>query len=232
MDQTSLGRHRALGSSWFALLVVLVLTFVPCRAWLYGPAAHPSAVAATTTVGVTQHVYDGAVEHASTSQGAIQELALKSGALSGQPTRQVEQARLPSPPVSAAEDTAGGARSLFHYTTEEGQKGILDSGQLNPSLKSINPADARYGNGQYLTDLAPGARTGPQLSRALVGNPFQGARFSHYLEIDVTGLDVVEGRAGVGVGGVSPGVPNSPLTAVMAGATLGDRVWAAREWRE
>jgi hypothetical protein len=90
-----------------------------------------------------------------------------------------------------------GGRTLFHYTTEEAQKRILESGQLNPSLKADNPSDARYGNGQYLTNIAPGTKTGAQLSRALVGNPFQGARFTHYLGIDVTGLNVVEGRAAV-----------------------------------
>ena len=98
---------------------------------------------------------------------------------------------------SVAAETEGGTQTLFHYTTEEGQKGILDSGQLNPSLKSVNPSDARYGNGQYLTDITPGSKTGPQLSRALLGNPFQASRFTHYLEIDVSGLDVVPGRPGV-----------------------------------
>jgi hypothetical protein len=97
----------------------------------------------------------------------------------------------------AAEGEAGASNTLFHYTTEEGQKGILDSGQLNPSLKSVNPSDARYGNGQYLSDIAPGTKTGAQLSRSFINNPFQGARFTNYVEIDTSGLNVVQGRPGV-----------------------------------
>jgi hypothetical protein len=46
--------------------------------------------------------------------------------------------------------------TLFHYTDEAGMNGILDSHALNPSLKSLNLADARYGDGQYLSDIAPG----------------------------------------------------------------------------
>jgi hypothetical protein len=104
-------------------------------------------------------------------------------------------------PVLAAEDTAnaggGVARTLFHYTDEAGQKGILDSGQLNPSLRELNPADARYGNGQYLSDIQPGTMTSNQLSRTFLGAPFWGSRFTNFVEIDVSGLDVVQGRAGV-----------------------------------
>ncbi len=57
---------------------------------------------------------------------------------------------------------------MFHYTDEAWQKGILDSGQLNPSLRELNPTNARYGNGQYLSDIKPGAMTSNQLSRAFV----------------------------------------------------------------
>jgi hypothetical protein len=56
-----------------------------------------------------------------------------------------------------ATEAATPRETLFHYTDEAGQNGILDSGQLNPSLKSVNPADARYGNGQYLSDVQPGS---------------------------------------------------------------------------
>jgi hypothetical protein len=72
-----------------------------------------------------------------------------------------------------------------------------------PSLKARNPKDARYGDGQYLSDIAPGTRTNAQLSRNFIGQPFQGSRFSHYVEVDVTGLNVVQGRDNVFV------VPNS-----------------------
>ena len=45
---------------------------------------------------------------------------------------------------------------LYHYTNDKGLKGILSSKQLNPFLKANNPKDARYGNGQYLSDILPG----------------------------------------------------------------------------
>ena len=48
-----------------------------------------------------------------------------------------------------------GARTLYHYTTEEGMEGIISSQKLNPSLKANNPKDARYGNGQYLSNIKP-----------------------------------------------------------------------------
>lgn len=90
-----------------------------------------------------------------------------------------------------------GVQSLLHYTDEAGHAGILESEALNPSLKALNPADARYGNGQYLSDIVPGTRTPAQLSRDFLGAPFWGSRFSHFVEIDVSGLNVVQGRPGV-----------------------------------
>jgi hypothetical protein len=45
-----------------------------------------------------------------------------------------------------------------------------------------------------------------QLSRCFIGQPFQGQRFTNFVEIDITGLNVVKGRNGVFV------VPNeAPL---------------------
>lgn len=93
---------------------------------------------------------------------------------------------------AAEEEASTGARTLFHYTTEENQEAILKSRELNPSLKEVNPSDARYGNGQYLSDIKPGTYSNASLSARFLRNPYQGARFSHYVEIDVSGLDVVE----------------------------------------
>jgi len=91
--------------------------------------------------------------------------------------------------------------------------GILQTGQLFPSLKRSSPRDVRYGEGQYFSDLCPGRLTGAGLSRRLLGNPFQARRFTHFLEVDVQGLTVVKGRAGVFV------IPNrEPL--VLAGRLL------------
>lgn len=45
---------------------------------------------------------------------------------------------------------------MYHYADDAGLKGILSSRQLNASLKKLSPKDARYGNGQYLSDITPG----------------------------------------------------------------------------
>ncbi|MEV4176701.1 HYD1 signature containing ADP-ribosyltransferase family protein [Nonomuraea sp. NPDC049709] len=83
---------------------------------------------------------------------------------------------------------------MWHYTTADNLERIRASLRLNPSLRENNPRDARYGDGQYLTDIPPSTLTGPQLSRRLVHVPFRAERFTHYLEVDVTGLEVVRGR--------------------------------------
>jgi hypothetical protein len=54
----------------------------------------------------------------------------------------------------------------------------------------------RYGNG-HLSDIIPGTKTPAQLSREFIGQPFQGKKYTHFVEIDVTGLPVIEGRPGV-----------------------------------
>nr|WP_231905188.1 HYD1 signature containing ADP-ribosyltransferase family protein [Streptomyces sp. SID5468] len=94
-------------------------------------------------------------------------------------------------------DPAQTPRALYHYTTEDRAKQIVDSQELSPSLKANNPKDARYGDGQYLTDIAPGTKTQGQLSAAFLRVPWAGQKFTHFIEIDVTGLDIVEGRPGV-----------------------------------
>lgn len=45
---------------------------------------------------------------------------------------------------------------------------IVDSQKLNLSLKANNPKDARYGNGQYLSDIKPDTHTSAQLARNLL----------------------------------------------------------------
>jgi hypothetical protein len=95
---------------------------------------------------------------------------------------------------------------LYHYTSEDGMEGIVASGMINPSLKAVNPNDARYGDEQYFSDIIPGTKTSSQLSRTFIGNPFQGNRFSHYVGVNVQGLTVLPGRPHVYV------VPNqTPL---------------------
>lgn len=107
--------------------------------------------------------------------------------------------------ADAGTTAAKESQTLFHYTTEEGMKGIVDSKSLYPSLKSVNPKDARYGNGQYMSNIVPGMRTPSELSYDFLRVPYQGRRFTHYVEIDVTGLDVLMGREGVFV------IPNESI---------------------
>jgi hypothetical protein len=87
--------------------------------------------------------------------------------------------------------------TLYHYTNEAGMSGILDSKVLNPSLKALNPNDVRYGNGQYLSDIVPGTMTPNQLSKAFTNLPFQGARYTNFVEINTTNLNLIQGRSGV-----------------------------------
>ena len=86
---------------------------------------------------------------------------------------------------------------LYHYTNEAGAAGIAESNSLNPSLWKVGTKDVRYGNGQYVSDIVPGTRTPSQLSRDFLGQPFQGNRFTHYVEIDANGLGAIQGRPGV-----------------------------------
>lgn len=88
-------------------------------------------------------------------------------------------------------------RTLYHYTTVKGLESITSSESLRPSLKAVNPKDVRYGEGQYLSDIVPGTKTPGQLAYAFLNDPRGWRRFTHYVEIDVTGLTVVEGRSGV-----------------------------------
>jgi len=85
-------------------------------------------------------------------------------------------------------------KSLFHYTTSAGYDGIIEIMRIRPSLRSKSPKDARYGDGQYLTSIAPGTKSRGSLSYALVGTPFIWRKFTHFVEIRVDGLPVMEVR--------------------------------------
>ena len=104
-----------------------------------------------------------------------------------------------------------GLKTLYHYTTEEGLEGITSSESLNPSIGDKN---ARFGHGQYFTDIPPeniGGRTVKDLTDAdkVAGKMSQGQaakniygdarkyrNLDSFVEIDVTGLDVDEPRPG------------------------------------
>ncbi|MBN9474025.1 MAG: LysM peptidoglycan-binding domain-containing protein, partial [Burkholderiales bacterium] len=149
--------------------------------------------------------YDGA----ESGSGAIGAMALGSALLGGATKAVGDLARLTRGngvsrlPNAVAETTAvngggtTGRQVLYHYTNEAGAAGIVDSASLNPSLWRVGTKDVRYGNGQYVSDIVPGTRSPSELSRDFLGIPFQGSRFTHYVEIDATGLGAVQGRAGV-----------------------------------
>lgn len=84
---------------------------------------------------------------------------------------------------------------LYHYTNEAGMNGIVESGELNPSLWRQGTKDVRYGEGQYLTDIEPGTLPPANIARELIGVPNK-YKFTHYVEVDTMGLPVVVGRPG------------------------------------
>jgi hypothetical protein len=103
----------------------------------------------------------------------------------------------PDGTVYKASDIVEKPSTLYHYTSEKGLAGILDTGTLNPSLKANNSKDARYGNGQYFSDIAPGTRSNASLSKQFINNPWQGSKYSNYIGVDTSNLTVVKGRDGV-----------------------------------
>ena len=103
------------------------------------------------------------------------------------PSLNVEQ-----PAIGAANDRLSDVASTkaneFHYTTKEGYNEIMKSQELLPSLGAKH---ARFGNGQYFTDLQPSNYTAGQISRRLYEVPWNGRKLSYFIKIDVSGLNVV-----------------------------------------
>jgi RHS repeat-associated protein len=85
--------------------------------------------------------------------------------------------------------TKGGGNVLRHYTSEAGYKAIMESGELLPSIGVKN---ARYGSGQYLTDLMSEGLTSGQVSRGLFGVPWNGSKVTHFIDINVDGLNTIK----------------------------------------
>ena len=96
---------------------------------------------------------DVAVTKSRQSSTPVQQLALpgpKSQPLALPATKSTPKTDFyvnPDGTVYSASDVASSAdvTKLYHYTSDAGVAGILDSGQLYPSLKANNPKDARYG---------------------------------------------------------------------------------------
>lgn len=78
-------------------------------------------------------------------------------------------------------------QSLIHYTSKENYENIISSGKLNPST---DPKHARFGSGQYLTDLKPEDYTAGQISRRLYGVPWNTKKLEYYIEINTSGLNI------------------------------------------
>ncbi|WP_307725316.1 HYD1 signature containing ADP-ribosyltransferase family protein, partial [Flavobacterium columnare] len=88
--------------------------------------------------------------------------------------------------------TAPKGTTLYHYTNEKGLNGILESKEIFPSVKALNPKDARLGDGQYFSNITPGTKTPAQLASSFVRRPNPHI-FTHYVAIDVSGLEIHQG---------------------------------------
>ncbi len=80
---------------------------------------------------------------------------------------------------------------LYHYTTAAGYNAIMNSKVLNPSIGVKN---ARFGSGQYFTDIVPGAFTKGQTSYRLYGVPWNSSRLTHYIKIETSGLNIIQNK--------------------------------------
>jgi len=104
-----------------------------------------------------------------------------------------------------------GLITLYHYTTQEGMEGIVQSQKLNPST---GPIHARFGDGQYLTDIKPeqvagrtlkdltaaekeaGKKSLGQLAKDLYNDARKTTGIQYYVEIEIDGLGANEVRKG------------------------------------
>ena len=94
-------------------------------------------------------------------------------------------------PYASTARIAGAAKGgsvLRHYTSEAGYNAIIESGELLPSIGTKN---ARHGTGQYFTDLMEGYTSG-QVSKRLFGVPWNNKKLTHFIDVDVSGLNVVK----------------------------------------
>ncbi len=81
------------------------------------------------------------------------------------------------------------SETLIHYTSKEGYQQILETEKLNPSVGIKN---ARYGEGQYFTNLEPKDYTAGQISRKLYGVPWNTSKLQYYIKIDMKGLNPIQ----------------------------------------
>jgi HYD1 signature containing ADP-ribosyltransferase len=91
-------------------------------------------------------------------------------------------------------------RSLYHYTSPEGYKGILSSGRLNTSERGT--WGAKHLVGQYFTDIPPERVTSSleyvpmdcfsseELAFELMGNRRFFWKFSYFIEVNVSEIPI------------------------------------------
>lgn len=59
-------------------------------------------------------------------------------------------------------------------------------------LFSIGVKNERHGAGQYFTDLTDVNLTAGQISRRLFGVPWNTRKLTHFIDVDVSGLNVIK----------------------------------------
>jgi RHS repeat-associated protein len=84
------------------------------------------------------------------------------------------------------------SNTLIHYTSEAGYNSIMETGELLPSIGEIGAKNARHGSGQYLTDIVAGDFRRGQVSKRLFGVPWVKTRLTHYIEVEISGLNVIK----------------------------------------
>ena len=77
---------------------------------------------------------------------------------------------------------------------EEVEAGVTVA--VTGSALGMNPKNARYGAGQYLPDIKPNSQTSASLAKRFINVPNK-YKYTCYVEIDVTNLNVNQDREGV-----------------------------------
>ena len=85
--------------------------------------------------------------------------------------------------------TLSNRQELIHYTSKDCYIEIMKTKELKPS---VGFKHARYGNGQYFTDLEPANFTMGQVSRKLYGIPWVRNKLQYFIKIDATGLNIIQ----------------------------------------
>ncbi|MFC1429149.1 HYD1 signature containing ADP-ribosyltransferase family protein [Streptacidiphilus sp. N1-3] len=62
---------------------------------------------------------------------------------------------------------------------------------MTSPLSRDRVTSSQVGDGRYLSDIEPGTMRQGQLARAFYGTPWGGQNFTHFIEVDVRGLQLV-----------------------------------------